>query len=507
MHTIPKYVFDVDHKIKAAGYESYLVGGSLRDILLDTEPNDYDLATNASPEKISQLFRKSILTGAHFGTVRVLIYDEHEELHTVEVTTYRKEKDYVGGRWPSHVEFTSSLIEDLSRRDFTVNALALNLNSKIDKLTHPEEIKKYLKNNLVDYYDGLKDLENKIIRAVGDPYERFKEDGLRCMRACRLASVLGFKVEKNTIAAIPNNIDTASIISKERVRDELVKLIENSPDPSYGIKLMKKAGLLTIYLPELLEGYGMEQNKYHTHDVFHHILSTVDVAPKEVRLAALFHDIGKPRCKVGATFYAHDIVGAEMTRKILQRLKFPSKDTNKISQLVRWHMFFFPISIKNGNEQEKIKTSDENCKNTKKAQKLKKIKNQTVEKVYNSGYKDGAIRRLIRNVGGYENIDDLLKLRIADSSGNPKASFDPSEVFYLSQRIAKLQEQESMLSVKDLKVDGYDLMYAGIPEGPILKEVLDHLLEYVTDHIDQNKKEILLKEAERYYSLTILKRH
>lgn len=496
MISIPNYVFEVAAFLEKNGYEAYLVGGSLRDILLNTEPHDFDIATNAVPDEVIKLFPQSIPTGAKFGTILVLVHDEKTgETHEVEVTTYRSEKDYVGGRWPSHVEFSTKIIDDLKRRDFTVNAMALHLNNEL-KIKNNELVQhevedlhhlfvEHLRGLLIDPFCGEKDLEQKVIRAVGDPVERFTEDGLRPMRACRLASVLDFSIEENTFSAITETLEVAALISKERVHDELVKLIKQSPKPSKGIELMRKSGLLKLYIPELLEGFGMEQNQYHVHDVYQHLLDTMDIAPKEVRIAALLHDIGKARTKDGEHFYSHDQVGAEMTREILTRLKFSRKFVEDTANLVRWHMFFLP--------EKPQKNTDVDTSSHEYHQGLRDNRNQA----FKQGWSDSAIRRLIRNVGGHEQVDNLIKLRIADATANPKRTFDPEEVRVLAERVAAIREQDSLLSTKDLKINGHDLMEIGI-HGEKIKEVMEFLLEEVTEDITLNEKEILLQMAKDY---------
>lgn len=487
MSLIPEYVSKVAFELEKNGFEAYLVGGSLRNILLGEKPKDYDLTTNALPEKIGEIFPRSVMTNAKFGTVSVLIELESGELDNVEVTTYRSEKDYVGGRWPSHVEFTSSLEEDLKRRDFTVNAMALRLVDNSRVICSYESTEQILSsNNFVDLYQGHEDLKNKLIRAVGDPLERFREDGLRSMRACRLASVYQFKIEENTFSAMKETLDTAAQISPERIRDEFVKLVTKSPKPSIGIELMRECGLLKLYIPELLEGFGMEQNEHHVHDVYRHSLDTVDVAPEEIRIAALFHDIGKPRCKEGAHFYKHDQVGAQMTKEILSRLKFPNKEIDEIVNLVRWHMFYIP-------KREDL-TSEE-------AQNGSAESGETVDEkeernsAFRSGWSDSAIRRMIRKVGGQEQIDKLIKLRIADAVANPRTSFDPADIQDLSSRVADIREQDTILGLKDLKITGHDLEELGVKPGPKMKEVLNELLEMVTDDPEQNNKEVLIETA------------
>jgi poly(A) polymerase/tRNA nucleotidyltransferase (CCA-adding enzyme) len=332
--------------------------------------------------------------------------------------------------------------------------------------------------NLLDFFGGQDDIKNKIIRAVGNPIERFREDGLRGMRACRLACVLGFDIEENTLNGIKETLEVADLVSKERIQVELVKLIEDSPKPSIGIELMRKCGLLELYIPELLEGYGMEHNQYHVHDIYQHSLDTVDIAPKEIRFAALFHDIGKPRCKDGETFYGHDRVGAEMTREILRRLKFSNEFIDKTVRLVREHMFFYP-------HKEEIAETQQ-----------KEIRDQA----FKDGWSDAAIRRLIQRVGGDDNLDNLIKLRVADASSNPKSAFNPNRdgLHALIERVSEVRQQDSLISVRDLKITGNDLIELGITAGPKIKEILEYLLEEVTEDIELNEKEKLLELARIY---------
>lgn len=479
---IPEYVYKISEILESNKFDTYLIGGSVRNMLLGHKPKDYDLTTSAHPEEIAKLFPRSVMTNAKFGTVTVLFEDDNKELQEVEITTFRSEKDYAGGRWPSHVEFGVSLEEDLKRRDFTINAMALRLvkieSGKVsynfinssDDLHHSTE--------LIDLYDGLSDIKNRIIRCVGDPIERMKEDGLRAMRACRIASIYGFTIEENTLNAIRETWEVAAQISAERIRDEFMQMILKSPKPSVGLELMRVTGLLKLYIPELLEGYKMEHNKFHVHDVYQHFLDTVDIAPAEIRLAALFHDIGKPRSKEGEHFYGHDRVGAEMTKEILQRLKFPKKQIEETVNLVRWHMFFIPNTPHTETNDE-----DHNVRKT----------------TFQNGWSDAAIRRLIRRVGGHEQLDKLLKLRIADASANPKSSFDPKEVNNLSERIAKIREKEAELKISSLMINGHDLMDLGINEGKEIRKILEDLLERVIEDIELNEKEKLIEIVKKEY--------
>jgi tRNA nucleotidyltransferase (CCA-adding enzyme) len=529
---MPSYVFKAGQILEDAGYQAYLVGGSLRNLLMGIEPKDFDLTTNALPEKIGEIFPKSIMTGVKYGTVTVLIEDESGELKSLEITTFRVEKEYYGGRWPSEVEFTTKLEDDLKRRDFTVNAMALRLNSlegyelrvtsseniQGQHVTRNSQLNNSQFSNIIDLFEGKKDLENKILRAVGDPIERFREDGLRSLRACRLASVYGFEIEEKTFDAIKETLEVAAQVSMERARDEITKLILNSPKPSLGIELMRKAGLLKLYIPELLEGYGIEQNEHHIHDIYQHSLDTVDVAPPEVRLAALFHDIGKSRTKEGGHFYGHDREGAEMTRKIMTRLKFSNKEIEDTVSLVRWHMFYVPkgivvsskfaslpvtsqqankptslpyIALAKSGKQVNLTLGTPNY--SQKVSEEKSHRNST----FVDGWSDRAIRHLIIRVGGHEQVDKLLKLRIADAVANPKASFNPEEIQILAKRISEVREKENLMSVKDLKISGHDLLELGFKKGPEIRDVLEELLEKVIDDIELNTKEKLIEEAKK----------
>ena len=256
---IPKYVQDVAKILLESGFQCYLVGGALRDIVYGKQPHDYDLATDALPEEMIKIFPKSVSTGIRFGTVIALSADSFGEMHEVEVTTFRSESNYIDGRWPSSVEFVSDIDMDLGRRDFTFNAMAVDF-GRIE-LDGCEEEK------LVEIYDpfgGVEDIKKGVVKAVGTPLERFKEDGLRAFKACRLASQFGFSIEEDTFEAIKESLPVASQISMERIRDEFMKMILNSPKPSVGIDLMMQSGLLAIFMPELLEGIGVEQKLFHS---------------------------------------------------------------------------------------------------------------------------------------------------------------------------------------------------------------------------------------------------
>ncbi|HDM32111.1 MAG TPA: HD domain-containing protein [bacterium] len=452
---IPKEVKDVIEKLKKAGFEAYVVGGCVRDFLRGGKPKDWDITTNAKPTEIRKLFPKSFYENRFF-TVTVLTESEDPTLREIEITTFRKEAKYTDKRHPDFIEFAKTLEEDLKRRDFTVNAMALKIEDS--------------KFEIVDLFEGQKDLKNKIIRAVGNPKERFSEDALRMMRAVRFAVTLGkdWKIEKETEKAIKENAIWISAISKERIRDEFLKIIM-SKEAAKGIELMRKLQLLKYIIPELLEGYGVTQNKHHIFTCWEHYIRSLDFAAKKgfslhVRLAALFHDIGKPRTKRGegpdATFYGHEVVGAKMTAQILNRLRFPKKDIEKIVKLVRYHLFY-----------------------------------------YNPGeVGESSVRRLIRKVG-LENMEELIQVRMADriGSGVPKA--EPYKLRHLRYMIEKVSRDP--ISVKMLKVSGEDVMrILKIKPGPKVGQILNILLSEVIENPKKNEKEFLEKEIEKLGKLS-----
>ncbi len=472
--TIPKEVKLVIKKLQSHKFEAYIVGGCVRDILLGKKPNDWDVATNAKPEEIGKIFLKSY-TDNRFGTVTVQIQksksksqndklkiknDKIQKLKMmdVEVTTYRTEEKYTDKRHPDSIHWAKSINEDLSRRDFTVNALAL---SEVEGMA-----------KIIDPFGGQKDLKNKIIQAVGNPKERFNEDALRLMRAVRFATVLNssgqWKIEPKTYQALKEQGGLLQFISKERIRDEFLKIIM-AENASQGIELLRKTGLLKYIIPELEEGFGVSQNKHHVYDVYEHSLLSLKYAAKKnfnkcVRLAALLHDIAKPRVKEGegpdATFYNHEIVGAKMTVQILSRLKFSKKDIEKIVKLVRYHLFYYNV--------------DE--------------------------VGEASIRRLVRRVGP-ENMEELLQVRMADriGSGVPKA--EPYKLRHLRYLIEKVSQDP--ISVKMLKVRGDDVMkILNIQPGPKIGQILDILLGEVLEEPEKNKKEHLEKKIKEIRKLT-----
>jgi len=433
MFNFPEAALDIVKKLQSKGYKCYLVGGCIRDLLLNRTPAEWDLTTDAAPDIVSGLFEKVIPTGIDFGTVTVILDDQ-----SFEVTTFRKDERYTDGRHPSQVTYSESLEEDLSRRDFTINALAYDP----------------LEKKLVDKFSGQEDLKRKLIRAVGDPNVRFREDGLRPVRACRFAAQLQFKIEDKTFAAIDKTLDIAGKVALERVHDELVKML-SAPKPSLGIEYMRKSGLLKLFIPELLGTVGVEQPpQYHKYDVYWHSLYSCDAAPSDnipLRLAALFHDIAKPPCKEGFTFYNHDKVGVELTERILKRLKFSNDDIKTVSILIGNHMFD-----------------------------------------YKAEWSDAAVRRFIRRVG-LENIPSLFALRKADAKAMER-EIESGYLKELQSRIDKIIAEENALHIKDLKVKGEDVMRElNIPPGPKVGQVLESLLEKVLDDPSLNTREKLLE--------------
>jgi len=443
---IPKEVKSVLKNLQKAGFEAAIVGGCVRDFLMDKNPNDWDVTTNAKPEEIQKVFPDSFYEN-NFLTVTVRT--ENAKIPEIEITTYRVEAKYSDKRHPDEVKYAKTLQEDLSRRDFTINAMALRPGSG------------QAKNELVDLFEGKKDLKNKRIKTVGNPKERFAEDALRMLRAVRFATTLGFTIEKETAEAIKKNSIWIEAISKERIRDEFLKIIM-SESPAFGIELLRELGLLKYIVPELLDNYGIPQNKHHIYDCYQHAIKSLEYAGKkkfnmQVRLASLLHDIAKPKVKVGegeeATFYNHEVVGAKMAFQILNRLKFSKKDIEKITKLVRFHLFYYNV----GEVTE------------------------------------SSVRRLVKNVGP-ENIEELLQVRMADriGSGVPKA--EPYKLRHLKYLIDKVSQDP--ISAKMLKVNGGDIMkILGIKPGPKIGQILDILLSYVLDDPKKNTKDFLEAEV------------
>lgn len=453
--SIPSEVSRVTETLEKAGFEAYLVGGCVRDLLLGKEPKDWDVTTNALPEQIQALFSETFYTNI-YGTVGVVQEEaEDEKLKVVEVTPYRTEHGYSDSRRPDKVEFGVSLEEDLKRRDFTMNAIAYNVS----------------KGQLIDIFKGQQDLKDKLIRAVGDPVERFNEDALRMMRAIRLGAELGFGVEQHTFEAIQKCAEKLGKISKERIRDELVKLLM-SDRPMEGVFLMKQTGTLEYVLPDILRSVGVEQNQAHKYTVYEHLLRSLQHAadkkwPLHVRLAALLHDISKPESRRWSketqqwTFHGHEVVGARTASKILKELKFSNEIAEKVVSLVRWHMFF--------SDPDQITLS--------------------------------AVRRMIRNVG-QENIWDLLDLRICDRIGTGR----PKEQPFRFRKYKSMVEEalRDPISVGMLKIDGKRIMeVTHETPGPKIGHMLHALLEEVLEMPGKNTEEYLEGRANELRKLNI----
>jgi poly(A) polymerase/tRNA nucleotidyltransferase (CCA-adding enzyme) len=451
--SLPQEVKSIIERLEKTGFQAFAVGGCVRDTLLGLEPQDWDIATSAKPEEIQKVFPDSFYENK-FLTVTVLTDSQNPRLKEVEVTTYRQEAEYSDQRHPDQVNFASSIEEDLARRDFTVNAMALKIKNG--------------RSQILDIFDGQKDLKNKIIKTVGDPQARFTEDALRLMRAVRFAVTLNFKVEDKTFQALRDNAHLLEAVSKERVRDEFVK-IAMSERAAQGIELLRESGLLKYIIPELEEGVGCSQNKHHIYDCYQHNLKSFEYAVKEnfnkyVRLAALFHDVAKPRSKRGegpdATFYGHEVLSAKMTWQILNRLKFPKKEIEKIVKLVRYHLFYYNV----GEVGE------------------------------------SSVRRLVLKVGA-ENVEELLQLRMADriGSGVPKA--EPYKLRHLKYIIDKVSQDP--ISVKMLKINGQDIMkILSLSPGPKVGLLLDILLGYVLIDPEKNEEKFLQKEVKKLGKLS-----
>jgi len=440
---IPKEVKNIVEKLEKGNYGAYVVGGCVRDLLMDKKPKDWDITTNAKPEEIKKIFPESFYENK-FGTVTVLTNAKDETLKEIEITTFRKDGKYSDKRHPDEIKYAKTIEDDLARRDFTVNALALG-----DK------------NRIIDPFDGQYDLKNKIIKTVGKAEERFDEDALRMLRAARFACTLDFEIEAKTFKAIQKNAGWICAISKERIRDELIKIME-SEKAAEGIDLLQKTNLLKYILPELEKGVGVSQNKHHIYDIYEHSLRSLKVAAEkgfstEIRFAALFHDIGKPETKSGegpdSTFYNHDYVGAKFTARILENLKFPNKFVDKVVLLVRNHMFV--------SDPERLT--------------------------------EAGARRLIARVGK-ENISDLINLRIADRLGMGRPKEKPYRLRTIEYMIEKVSKDP--ISAKMLKINGNEIIeLLKIEPGPKVGAILDVLLAEIIEDPKKNDKKKLEKRV------------
>lgn len=459
---IPGNVSQVTKLLTSMDFEAFLVGGCVRDSFTGNIPKDWDIATNALPDQVVELFEKEgfrVVAENQFGTVKIVFEDEDIEstVREVEVTTYRTDGIYLDNRHPEAVHFVKSIEEDLARRDFTVNAMAFDPTS----------------NTVVDPFNGQKDIEDKILRAVGDAETRFTEDALRMMRLVRFAAQLGFMCNSDTLAAANKLAPNLANVSRERIRDEFVKII-NSDQPALGMMLLVKLNMMQYVAPEFLEGVDCEQKGEHVYDVINHLFHALQHAaekgfPFYVRLAALFHDIGKPRTrrwdgsKAGGagkyTFYGHEVVGAKMTKKILENLKFSRETVDRVTKFVRWHMFF--------SDTEQISLS--------------------------------AVRRMVANVGS-DDIWDLMKVRECDRVGMKKKEAP----YRLRKYFAMIEEVlHDPIDVKMLKINGEVMINElHMKPGPEMGWILHALLEEVLDDPSKNTKEFLVKRTNELAQLS-----
>jgi len=443
-------IWEIFKKFTKKGFEIYLVGGGVKNLLQGKKPPpDCDFTTNATPSEIRLLFPKSFYDNV-FGTVGIPIKTSRG-LAKIEITTYRSEWGYSDHRRPDKVKWGTKLEEDLKRRDFTFNAVVIG-----PPLKNKQWNGKTLE--IIDLFEGIKDFKNKIIRAVGNPDERFVEDALRMMRAIRFAAQFGFVIEEKTFQAIKKNAHLITKISWERIRDELFKIL-SSNYPADGYQLLRNCGLAQFILPEVEKMFGVDQKspgRHHQDDVGTHALKSLKASHSRdpvVNLAILLHDVGKPAVagkdeRGTITFYNHEVVGASIAKNIANRLRLSKKDTNRLFRLVRWHQF----------------SVDER---------------QT----------DKAIRRFIRNVGK-ENLTDILEVRRADRlGGGVRETSWRLEKF--KEKLAEVQKQP--FTVTDLKVDGHDVIkILNISPGPLVGKVLNQLFEEVVENKTKNERKYLL---------------
>jgi tRNA nucleotidyltransferase (CCA-adding enzyme) len=441
MALVPKDVIDLCERLRSRGKRAWIVGGCVRDLLLGRAASDWDVATDARPADLMAIFPRAIPTGIEHGTVTVVQHGRH-----YEVTTLRGEGTYSDGRRPDWVEFVDDITADLARRDFTVNAMAID----------PVDAK------LIDPFDGRGDLERRLLRAVGDPAERFSEDGLRVLRAARFVATLELELEPATQAAIRPTLDTFRRVAMERVRDEWLKAMK-ARAPSRAFEVMRETGILEVTCPELLEGVGLGQNKHHAYDVWRHGLACMDACAADpvLRIAALLHDVGKPKTRAWSdktcdyTFYDHDRVGAEIAEPIAARLRFSNEERARIVSLVRHHLFH-----------------------------------------YTGEWNDTTVRRWIRRVGS-DRVEDLYVLNEADVRAKGlDCEPDLAALTALKAHVAKVLAEGAALSTRDLEVNGHDLIRElGVRPGPLIGEILDALLEAVTSDPELNERGALLALA------------
>ena len=439
---VPSKIITIIDKFDKAGAEIYVVGGAVRDMIIGREVKDWDFTSNLTPEEMAKLFPKNSFYNNDFGTFSIV--GKNKEIF--EVTTFRTEHGYSDSRHPDKISWGKNLEEDLQRRDFTINAMALKVEDR--------------QSTIVDIFEGQKDLKNKLVRAVGNPDERFKEDALRMMRAIRIATQLEFVIEEKTFESIQNNSGLINKVSGERIRDELFKILVTD-HPADGIRLLKNSGLLKEIMPELLEGVGMTQKGHHIYEVFEHNLRALTNCESKdpiTRLACLLHDVAKPMVAKGEgenrTFHNHEVTGSRVAVIIGKRLRLSNKELDQLFRLVRWHMFTV------GETQT-----------------------------------DKAVRRFIRNVT-LNYIDEMISLRRADRIGSgAKETSWRWELF--KKRIEEVQKQP--FSIKDLKVNGEDVMQIlNIKPGRKIGEVLEAIFAEVEEKPELNERETLLEKIKNY---------
>ena len=441
LRAIPREVLELCERLRSRGKRSWIVGGCVRDLVRGCPASDWDIATDARPDELIRVFPRAIPTGIEHGTVTVVASGRH-----YEVTTLRGEGTYSDGRRPDWVKFVDDITADLARRDFTVNAIA------IDPMT----------GSVIDPFGGQNDITHRLLRAVGDPAQRFGEDGLRVLRAARFTATLEFDLDPATEAAIAPTLGTYRKVAAERVRDEWVKAMK-AREPSRAFEVMRRTGILAITCPELLEGVGTTQNKWHAFDVWRHGLGCMDacVGDPILRIAALLHDVGKPRTRQWSdkvedyTFYDHDRVGAEIAEPIAARLRFSNDERARIVSLVRHHLFH-----------------------------------------YSAEWTDAAVRRWVRRVGA-DRIADLYALNAADVQAKGRDfALDLEALAQLKAHVMRVLAEGAALSTRDLKINGHDLMRElGVAPGPIIGQILDALLEAVTNEPSLNERGALVARA------------
>ena len=435
---VPPDVEKVTDRLLEAGHDAYVVGGSVRDALRGVDPHDWDVTTDATPEQIQKVFKRSLYNN-RFGTVVVRSGD-----HEVEVTTYRTEAEYTDHRRPDTVAFTASLEEDLARRDFTMNAMAW----RPARAGTPGE--------LVDPFGGRRDLDARVLRAVGEPDERFKEDALRMLRAVRFATLLDLRIDGPTADAIRRNATLTASLSGERIQQEIVKMLA-APKPSVAFRMLSDLGVLAVICPELEECKGTPQEKAAAENVFDHLLATLDATPVgdvPLRIAGLLHDVGKPDTFADGHFHQHEFVGEAKARAILKRWKFDKETVNEVTHLIRHHMFW-----------------------------------------YQTEWSGSAVRRFMMKVG-IEKIPALFALRRADNIGSGARSPRMYALDALWRRVQEEIDAANAFSTRDLKVDGNDIMSElGIPSGPEVGRIINALFERVLDDPALNERETLLRLA------------